>query len=135
MNKFSEITNILCFCLVVLIITSCDPGTDYTKKVINQSTKQITLLIDKNYNGSKLDTIIIKEGGYYVVDAGTELGFSEERYSDCNRGFPLYFINPLDFSKVNISNSQSWIYQHAKKGKEHIVTCSYVIKDESFIKE
>ncbi len=132
MNKLNSITNILGICLVVLVTTSCDPGTDYKKSIVNQSSKSITLLVNKNYN-AKVDTIVINAGSSYVVEVSRNLGSPNQNYSDCNRGFPLSYINPIDSSKVNLSNSPDWIYEQIKKGKGYIVTCSYVIKDDSFI--
>lgn len=134
MKKIYSIANLLIICSVVLSLSSCDPGTDYKKIIENQSSKNIKLLIDKNYNGSKIDTILINAGSNYVVEVSSRLGYREKDYSDCNRGFPLSYINPLNSSKVNISNSSDWIYEHSQKGRGHSVKCIYVIKDESFSK-
>ena len=133
MKKIKLTSNLLSIFLGVITLTSCDPGLDYKKVVINQSTKKVTLLLDKNYNGYKMDTILINEGSYYVVEAATVID-GPGRYSNCNSGIPLSYINPLDSSKVNITNSPNWIYQDSKKGRGRIVNCSYIIKDESFTK-
>ncbi len=120
-------------CLGTLTLFSCDPGTDYKKSIVNQSSKSITLLVNKNYN-TKVDSIVINAGSSYVVEVSRNLGSPNQNYSDCNRGFPLSYINPLDSSKVNLSKSPDWIYEQTKNGKGYFVTCSYVINDESFTK-
>jgi hypothetical protein len=125
---------ILMSSVFMLSLTSCEPTTYYKKIIENNSSKVLTVLIEKSSNQVYVDTVQINAGTNYTVLESEEMGYSDEVYSDCKKGQPLSYIHPIDSIEVRIENSPDWIFEHTDKnnGLKHWVNCRFVVTDEMY---
>lgn len=116
------------------ILSSCEPSTEYKKVVINNSSKNLTLIVKSNYP-TVIDSIALNSGESYYVENEEEMGYSDENYSDCTKGDKdLSFVHPTDSNEIYFHDSPNWMNEHKEKnnGKNHAVTCTYLITDSNF---
>ena len=126
------------FLLNGILLTSCEPSTNYQKVVQNQSSKEIILITkDVVYYQPVLDSILIKAGESYALVNEEKMGYSEDRYINCTAGsgsLDLFYVHPIDSTEIEFSNSSEWIYEHIEKnnGRNHVVSCKFKISDALF---
>lgn len=121
----------------ILILTACDPLTDYSEKIYNNSDQIIEIQMlkpDSLGNSISFDTIILASKSTHVLYVINEIGSSVDNWSDCPNVYTdNILITTNNFSDTiqkdpKIANHWSWIVIEEYFPKGGICECEFIVE-------
>ncbi|MEZ5195791.1 MAG: hypothetical protein R2764_05165 [Bacteroidales bacterium] len=123
--------SILCFSLITLMIllTSCEGGTTFTKTIDNKSSESISVKLFTNYGSSESFTVSSNASKEIYWD--DQMGrFVDDSYT-CTQiidSVEITITNNKTLTK-DIMNPDNWI-RESKEGRNSREDCTFIITDD-----
>ena len=130
-----SITVILGF--IALLISSCDPGFSYTKKIVNSSNYDILVIVadtnNKHYfNAYNFDTLKVAMHSEAVIANDGGIG-STSPYEKCDYFNDTLIVKIIGFDtlhlSVDINNCSNWEYTQISEKSGGVGECKFLIED------
>jgi len=123
--------------ITIMLLSACDPGFSYTKKIVNSSNYDVLIIPSDtsrkhSYNGYGFDTLKVSMHSEVEIASDGGLG-NTSPYEKCDYFNDSLIVKIIGFDTlhltVDINNCLNWKYTQISEKSGGVGECEFMIED------